>query len=85
MKRHTIKAGTIVASASRRRSCCKRYLRDYQGRLGMGECPCGRQWYHFAPGWAKKWGTEKVYHLGSYAGLDEAYGALRRIVEGAAS
>jgi hypothetical protein len=56
-------------------------MRGHKGRLGMGTCPdCRRQWYHFAEGWAKRWGTSKVYHLAAYAGMHDFYGDLHRIM-----
>lgn len=51
--------------------CCKKYLLGYTGRLGLGACGCGAEWYHFTPGWAKKWGTDRVYHLGAFKGVHE--------------
>jgi hypothetical protein len=62
-------------------SCCKKYLKEYTGRLGMGTCPCGIQWYHFTPGWAKKWGTDKVFNKGKYMGLHDSYNALKEIMK----
>lgn len=68
------------------RSCCRRLLRETK-RTGMVECPgcfqspgVRRQWFIFAPGWAKKWGTYRVYHLGAFAGIHADYGDLRRLM-----
>jgi hypothetical protein len=78
-----ITAGDLQAVTGAVGPCCKKYLREYKGRLGMGRCPCKRQWYHFAPGWAKKWGTDRVYHDAAYVGTWDKYGDLRRMMKAA--
>jgi hypothetical protein len=78
-----ITAGQLQEVGGSRKACCRKYLKDYTGRLGMGACACGRQWYHFAPGWAKKWGTDRVYREGQFVGVASEYGAIRKMMKAA--
>jgi hypothetical protein len=70
-----------------RKKCCADLL-DSHPKLGMHFCQhqgrdgtiCGKQWYVFADGWAKKWGTDRVYHGSSYMGSPTGYGELAKLI-----
>lgn len=65
------------------KACCKKLLRG--DRTGMLFCGCGKQWFVFTPGWAKRWGTDRVYHDGEFVGTATFYGELRALVSAGGS
>jgi hypothetical protein len=69
----------VIPVSGRRQKCCMALLRGTP-RNGMNICECGRQWYVIKPGWAKKWGTDRVYHNGVYVGSPVGYGELPKLI-----
>ena len=65
------------------KTCCRKYLKSYSGALGMRACVCTQAFYHFAPGWAKPYDSNRVYHLGEYVGTPIQYGELQALVAAA--